>query len=273
MKLRAALLFFAAPLLQAGEISTTAPAADEKKLRDLNPDRPSSTDNPDTIDAGHAELEYDFANYGWAHQDHVTTRTWNIAPITIRYGVTDKIEFQANYGSYSHTVAKDEATGVHTDSHGWGDLQLRMKYNFWGNGEGSTSFGIISSVLLPTSTGGQGNDLAEGGISLPFYADLGGGWNVSVTFAANAVRDPADDLKFNWLGGAGIGKNLTESTSVYLEYINSDTPGVANTWNGLIDIGFAWTLTPNLQVDCGCNFGVSPDTERYHPFVGMSVRF
>ena len=257
-----------------GDSSAAGQPGKVPELRDLNPDRPSLTDNPDTLDTGHLESEFDFANYGWTHQDRATTRSWNFIPPVVRYGLTPKAEIQVSYDSYSISETKDRLTGKHMDSRSWGDLKFRLKYNFWGNGDGPTSFGIIPSIKLPTATGDAGvHDAVEGGVSLPFYADLGSGWNVTLNVQANAVHDDSRCCRFNGFAGATLGRQLTDSTAVYVESINSDTPGIGHSRIGLIDAGFAWTLTKNLQVDCGCNFGVSANAERYHPFVGMSVRF
>ena len=35
----------------------------ENLLRDLSPDRPDATESPYTVDAGHYQLEMDFANF------------------------------------------------------------------------------------------------------------------------------------------------------------------------------------------------------------------
>ena len=48
-------------------------------LRELSPDRPDKTESPYTVDAGHFQIEMDFANYTFDSTDGTTTRAWNLA--------------------------------------------------------------------------------------------------------------------------------------------------------------------------------------------------
>lgn len=40
-----------------------------------------------------------------------------------------------------------------------------------------------------------------------------------------------------------------------------------------LDAGLTYALTENIQLDCGCNFGVTEAAEDFNPFVGLSMRF
>ena len=37
--------------------------------------------------------------------------------------------------------------------------------------------------------------------------------------------------------------------------------------------GLTYDLTKNVQLDCGCNFGLTESAPDYQPFVGLSVRY
>jgi hypothetical protein len=40
-----------------------------------------------------------------------------------------------------------------------------------------------------------------------------------------------------------------------------------------VDTGLEFMLTENIQLDCGCNFGVTRAADDFNPFAGITVRF
>src|SRR5205085_10150583 len=60
----------------------------KKWMRELTPDRPDETETPHTVDAGHYQLEMDFANFTY-NTGRETTRTWNFAPVNLKAGLLD----------------------------------------------------------------------------------------------------------------------------------------------------------------------------------------
>src|SRR5580698_8340444 len=50
----------------------------ENLMRDLSPDRPDVTESPFTVDAGHYQLEMDFANFTYDKAGGTTTKTWEV---------------------------------------------------------------------------------------------------------------------------------------------------------------------------------------------------
>src|ERR1022692_3166856 len=59
-------------------------------LRELSPARPDKTESPYTVDAGHFQLEMDFAIFTYDRTDGATTRAWNIAPVNFKIGLLDR---------------------------------------------------------------------------------------------------------------------------------------------------------------------------------------
>ena len=39
-----------------------------------------------------------------------------------------------------------------------------------------------------------------------------------------------------------------------------------------IDAGVTYLVTENIQLDAGCNFGVTPAADAVNPFIGLSIR-
>jgi hypothetical protein len=59
-------------------------------LRELTPDRPDKTESPYTVDAGHFQLEMDFANLTFDDSNGVGTRGRNVAS-TFKIGLLNNV--------------------------------------------------------------------------------------------------------------------------------------------------------------------------------------
>jgi hypothetical protein len=51
--------------------------------------------------------------------------------------------------------------------------------------------------------------------------------------------------------------------------------GIDDPRGDIVQLGTGWTyaLTDDVQLDGGVNFGLTEASDRYHPFVGLSMRF
>ncbi|MEI9959941.1 MAG: hypothetical protein WDM76_02060 [Limisphaerales bacterium] len=59
----------------------------------------------------------------------------------------------------------------------------------------------------------------------------------------------------------------------YLEFFSDISTERHAGWIGTIDAGFTFLVTQNVQLDCGCNFGVTPAADDFNPFAGLTWRF
>src|SRR5258708_7832686 len=85
-------------------------------MRELAPDRPDQTESPYTVDAGHFQLEMDFANFTYNKTDSETLRAWNIAPLNIKLGLVNNVDLQFVYDNYLRVRTRSPATGAVTQS-------------------------------------------------------------------------------------------------------------------------------------------------------------
>src|SRR5882757_9318442 len=69
-------------------------------MRELTPDRPDKTESPYTVDAGHYQLEMDFANLTLDDSNGVRTRAWNVAPFNIKIGLLNNVDLQFVFNDY-----------------------------------------------------------------------------------------------------------------------------------------------------------------------------
>ena len=145
-------------------------------LREMSTDRPDKTESPFTVDAGHIQVELDLVSYTHDHDTtgggDTRTDALAFAPLNVRVGLIDSLEFDLLLQTFNQVRLSDHATGTVQRMSGYGDTTLRLKYSFWGNGGGPSAFGVIPFVKVPSNQDHLGNHAVEGGIILPLALNL-----------------------------------------------------------------------------------------------------
>ena len=243
-------------------------------MRELTPDRPDKTESPYTVDAGHFQVEMDFANFTYDRTDGVTTRAWNIAPINLKVGLLNNADLQLIFDSYLHVRTEDRPAGTTTTQSGVGDLTARLKINLWGNDGGQTAFGLLPFVKFPTSTDQLGNHAVEGGIIFPLAVKLPAGFDLGLETAVSFLQN-ASDTRYHeeFINSITVGHTIIGDLGGYVEFFSSISTERHSTWVGTVDVGLGYALTRNVQLDCGCNFGITRAADDLNPFAGITVRF
>jgi hypothetical protein len=243
-------------------------------MRELTPDRPDKTEGPFTVDAGHYQLEMDFANFTQDQSEGVRTRTWNVAPFNFKVGLSDRVDFHLIYGDYFHVRTDDGPAHQTTTQSGFGDLTARVKINLWGDDGGSTAFGLLPFVKFPTSTGEVGNDSIEGGMILPFAVKLPAGWGMGLETAVTFQRNDADSGRHEeFLNSVTFDHDLFGKLGGYVEFFSDVSTERGSAWVGTVDLGLTYGVTENMQLDAGVNFGVTPAADDLNLFTGITLRF
>src|ERR1022692_316164 len=81
-------------------------------MRELTPDRPDKTESPYTVDAGHFQLEMDFANYTYNESGGTTTRAWNLAPFNLKAGLLNNVDLQFVFDNYLDVRTESHAAST-----------------------------------------------------------------------------------------------------------------------------------------------------------------
>lgn len=232
--------------------------------RELSADRPDVTESPYTVDAGAVQIELSFFDYAKSGG----TDTWTLAPSNIKVGLLDDVDIHFVLDPYVSSRGDGE------DADGFGDTQVRLKINLWGNHGGPTALAIMPFIQIPTASDGLGHNHVEGGVILPFATDLAEGVGLGLMLEADFVYDDAkDNYETQLVATAALGFDLTDSIGAYTEIIGStgadgDSPDIA-----ILGLGATYLVTANLQLDAGINIGLSDDADDIGVFSGMTVRF
>lgn len=272
----ATLLSTLSTAVMAGEDNTLFNPTPDDELRAMTTERPSKTDSPYSLDAGHFQIETNvFATIRNDDGNTDTHQDFFGGANNIRIGLTDTIDFQIISDLYRTVEVKDKLTGIKTKREGFGDTQLRLKVNLIGNDPSSKfALGVIPYVKLPTAQDDLGNDEYEGGIGLPFNANFEGGWSFGGMTQLNLITQP-DGSGYDpaYVNSVIVGKSLTDKLSAYGEFYTYRADQSGAHWLNTVDLGTVYAITDNFKVDANIALGVTDAADDSNFFVGFAYRF
>jgi hypothetical protein len=105
-------------------------------------------------------------------------------------------------------------------------------------------------------------------VKLPWDFDMG------METAAGVFRNNASSgYHQEFIDSVTFGHNLIGRLDGYLEFASVVSTERLAGWAGTIDAGLEFSVTKNVQLDCGCNFGVTRAADAFNPFAGITIRF
>lgn len=243
-------------------------------LRELTTDRPDKTESPTTVDAGHFQIEMDFATFTQDQMNGVSAKTWNIAPFNLRVGLLNNVELGLVFESYVREDTEDKTAKKMTNLSGVGNFLTRLKVNLWGNDGGRTAFALFPFMKFPTGTGGLNNNSIEGGAIFPFSMTLPAKFELGMETGVVVSRNESSaNYHEEFVNSITFSRAIAGKLSGYCEFFSSVSTERDSSWIGTADFGLTYALTENVQLDCGCNIGVTDAADDINAFSGLSVRF
>jgi hypothetical protein len=247
-------------------------------MRAFEPERPAKILNPFTVDAGHFQIESDFINYVATNYAGLSTRFFETADPTIKLGLTNTIDFELVLNGYQNTVTHSNQTGaLVANGHGFGDTILKIKINLVGDDGGAFAMALVPYVKVPSAAPGLGNGVVEGGVALPMQLNLPADFTLALQTEYDALKDANDSQRYANLVDIVnlshplpfISKDLTASIE-FFSSIGTDpfTPAVYT-----FDVGLAYLILPNVQLDAGANFGLTRASPDLNLYSGVTARF
>jgi hypothetical protein len=245
----------------------------ENLMRDLSPDRPDATESPYTVDAGHYQLEMDFANFTYDQNNGTTTKAWDLGDFNFKIGLLNNVDLQLGYENYLN-VHTEDSLGHSTTQSGFGDIITRMKINLWGNDSGKTAFALLPFIKFPTSTDHLGNHAVEGGMIFPFAVSLPYDFDLSMETSAGVFKNSDDDnFHEETILSASVGHHLFAKFSGFWEVAGNFSTEPHSGSVVTLDTGLEYEVSKNIIIDLNCYFGVTAAAPDYNPFMGITWRF
>ena len=282
-------LFLFSLTAQPARADDTAPAVDKSgytlfnptppdAMRAFEPERPAKILNPFTVDAGHFQVESDFLNYVHANDAGLDTQFFQTADPTVKLGLTNSIDFEIVFNAYQNATTRNDRTGeIVASARGFGDTVLKAKFNLIGNDGGPFAMALVPYVKLPSAAPGLGNNVVEGGVALPAQINLPADFAVALQTEVDSLKDANDARHYaNFVNIANlshalpfISKDLTASIE-FFSSVGTDafTPAVYT-----FDVGLAYLVLANVQLDAGANFGLTRSSPDLNLYTGITARF
>jgi hypothetical protein len=246
------------------------------KMRGFSTDRPTKSNVPYTVDAGHFQYEGDIFIY--SHNNTSTPDTsftsWVIGNPTFKLGLLNNVDFEVNFSAYNNIQTMTRSTGVATGVGGFGDTFTRFKWNLFGNEGGGPAFALIPYAKWPTAPQGIGNRFVEGGLIAPLAVPLPGGFTTILMGEMDILKNPNDaGHHVNFPALINLNRQIVPNLTGYAEiYANwSTSPDVRDIYT--LDFALAWTPKPNFQLDIGINIGLVSAAIPYQIYMGIAQRF
>ncbi|MBC6606225.1 transporter [Hymenobacter sp. BT188] len=239
-------------------------------MRELHPDRPGITESPFTIDPGHFQVEGDFLRLLTGRIEGERHRTWRVAPLVLKVGLTDQTDFQVALESY--TIEKEWPQNEPQQRHsGFGDVTLRLKRNLIGDDdETRVAMAVTGFVRLPTG-GSEGVGGSEMGIVVPINYHLAENWELTTQLEGDRAYDREDKQHyFQFVPGITTEHTFTDALGVYGEVVGRWNAR-KNEWQATFNLGPEIKVGENIQFDMGALLPLTSNTEREF-FVGITVR-
>ncbi len=232
-------------------------------MREMSTDRPDTTESPHTVDAGRFQVESTL--FGFAKDGSVEGFTF--AESNFKLGLTNSADLQLVVPFYEHV----RSDGV--DEGGIGDLQVRFKWNLWGNEGGNTALGIMPFVRAPTASHDLGNDKVEGGLIVPLALTLTDKLGLGMMAEVDLVHDEIrGGYETDFIQSMVLGIELTDRWGSFVEFISVATTRAEASWEGYAKAGFTLAVSADFVLDAGAAVGVNDAAEDFSTFVGLSWR-
>lgn len=255
-----------------------------ERLRALATDRPDKTESPYTVDPGHLQVEVELFRFTRDRQQTgtgpLTREQWAVGSSLVKWGLTPNLDLGLELEPYQQSresapVVDGAVPAEHrvTRREGFGPLNLRLKWNLWGNDAGRSALALLPSVQFPTGQDNLDSGLIEPALILPFALDLGRGWELGVQTGWGWAGD-ADDRRhrFQVLNSVTVGMELGLHWSGYVEFWALVDTTEPDAWQGTFDLGLNFLINDNLKLDLGLNVGLTDTAPDWEPFVGLSWR-
>ncbi len=243
-----------------------APVSGGDFLRELSADRPDATESPNTVEAGRFQIESSLWSYERDTAPGVRMETWVFGESNLKVGLTEDMDLQWVVRPWVREI--ERGGGLREGVEGFGDMDLRLKWNLWGNDGGDTAGALMPFVTVPVGTAVSG-DHWEGGVVFPVAIGLSE--SMDLGFQVELARVRGDDgHEWECTHTVVLGRDLGNDLGVFIEYA-----GVfgESRYEASVFSGVTWMVGRNLRWDLACGVGLNDDAPDFSIAQGVTFRF
>ncbi len=208
------------------------------------------TEIPQTIGPGSVLMRMDAISLGLDPDTTAPNQYKAVAVGTtlVSAGLTSTLDVEVGAQLFLQDTFS-EGGSDHTES-GIGDLTLRTKWEFWRDPASGEAAAIIPYVMVPTDSSAVGNNSLEGGLILPWSADIAAGTKAAAMVEWDEFRNVANTrYDTRWYGSAFIKWDLGQTFGAYAEATLSDSTAGSSSFAGTLGGGATLSVSKNFQWD------------------------
>ncbi|MCE4557712.1 transporter [Pelomonas cellulosilytica] len=249
-------------------LSATVHAADDP----IATDRPDFVESSDVVGKGRVQIETSLA---WEYdREGILTSRQRSTPTLLRIGLNDnwELRFETD-GRMVQRLGDDSGT---VRQRGWSDVSVGLKWHV-ADGDEEQGRPGIAWLFHADVDSGSGTFRGQGvrpSVRLVAEWELPGGLSIGVMPGIYQERNDAGSRYIGTLLSGVVGKQLTERLRGFVELSGQQLASTRNGGNTITaDVGLAWLLTRDLQVDGAVSRGLNRNSPDWSWTVGISSRF
>ena len=240
----------------------------------ISTDRPDFVESSAVIGAGRYQIE---TGLGFErNKDAGLKLRTTTTPTLLRLGINETMEFRVETDGYTRARAQDLSGGAVSRERGMSDVALGLK---WHTQDGDEATGKPSTAWLFHADIDSGAAAFRGqGVrpSVRFVAEweLADDWSVGVMPGLMLDKNAEGKRFTSGILAVTVAKGWTDRLHSFVELAAQQITAAKNGGSVLtFDIGAAYAITNNLQVDVALSRGLNKYTPDLAWTVGLSVRF
>lgn len=247
------------------------------QMRSFATDRPTKSDTPYTVDAGHIQYEADLLNWTYDRNSSSDTTTSNlvVGDPAFKLGLTQNTDLEVALSPININHSTLRVTNTKNTSFGFGDIYTKVKFNLFGNDSGEYALALVPYVKAPTADQHIGNKHWEGGGYAPFIIALPNDWTMNITSEVDILENAAlDGTHSNYQNLINFSHSIfADNITGYVEFWSDVDNDVNTPTQYTLDLATSWLVKDNLQLDAGINIGLNKASNDLQPYIGISQRF
>lgn len=236
------------------------------KSEPLSTDRPDFVESSNTVGLGRFQIETSLG-FERATLAGSTSRTAS-TPTLFRYGISPAWELRVETdGITSLRATSGNASGL-------SDTAIGAKWHTQDADGSHPSVGWLFHVDLPNGSSAFRGQGARPSVRAVFEWELPKDYSLGVMPGISWNQTPESGHFTSGIFAVVAGKSFTERLRGFVEYSGQEITSAQNGGNvSTFDVGAAFLLNHNLQVDTVANWGLTRSTPRFTIGVGLSARY
>lgn len=236
------------------------------KAEPISTDRPDFVESSNTVGKGRFQIETSVAQER-ATQGGISARTGS-TPTLFRYGLAPAWELRLETdGVTALRSSAGNASGV-------SDTALGAKWHMQDGGGSTPSVGWLFHVDLPSGSAAFRGQGARPSVRAVMEWELPQDYSLGIMPGVLWNQTPEAGRFLSGIFAVVAGKSFNERFRGFVEYSGQELTAAKNGGNiATFDMGVAYLLNDNLQLDTVAMWGTNRNTPRLSLGLGLSVRY